>query len=111
MRNDFERNVAKQLKKRKKEFSYESRTIPYVLSRKYVPDFVVVLSNRILYIECKGYLRVEDKSKLKAVTTQHPEMDLRILFDSERNYNKNAKWCEKNKIPCSWGGIPKEWLR
>jgi hypothetical protein len=125
MRNIFEQEVAKQLKKRKKVFEYEKEKLDYTLERHYIPDFIVSLpasktsrdqitpdrKSRTLYIECKGYLRIEDKSKLKAVLRCHPGIDLRILFDSDRNLKRNQKWCEKNNIPCAAINIPTEWFK
>jgi hypothetical protein len=112
MRNKFEEAVAKQLKRRRKDFSYESLRIPYVLFRNYIPDFIIRLDggSRQLFIECKGYLRVEDKAKLRAVRKQHPDKDIRLLFDSERNFNRNTKWCTKHGFPHAWGIIPEDWL-
>jgi Phage endonuclease I len=33
-----------------------------------------------IYIECKGYLRDEDRRKLELIRDQHPALDLRIIF-------------------------------
>lgn len=59
-------------------------------------------------MECKGYLRPEDKRKLIAVKKQHPEMDLRLLFYSENK--KNIKWAIKNGFKYAIEKIPKEWF-
>ena len=93
----------------KAKFKYESERIPYILARHYIPDFCITLpSGDILYIECKGYFRPEDKAKLTAVKKLHPTMDIRILFYSENK--KSIKWCEKNRIPWAIEKIPKEWI-
>jgi len=108
LKNHFEKRIHRQLTKAKVQFKYESERIPYILARHYVPDFVLMAPTGKIYIETKGYLRPEDKSKLVAVKKLHPTMDLRILFYS---YNKKyIKWAEKNFIPWAVDKIPKEWL-
>ncbi len=106
MRNKFETKIYQQLKKAKVEFKYESEKIPYVLN--YIPDFIVHTVKGKVYIECKGYLRPEHKTKMAAVKRQHPEIDLRILFYAPNK--KNIKWAEKNGIKYAISLIPKEWL-
>lgn len=108
MRNRFEKKISQQLKKRKVSFKYESEQIPYVLARHYKPDFIVTTPTGKIYIECKGYLRPEHKSKLVAVKRQHPSIDLRIVFyASKKEY---IKWAEKHGFKYAIGLIPKEWL-
>jgi predicted nuclease of restriction endonuclease-like RecB superfamily len=107
-KNRFEDRVFKQLKRAKVSFKYESEKIPYILARHYIPDFVIVAPSGKIYIETKGYLRPEDRSKLIAVKKLHPAMDIRIVFYSENK--KYIKWAEKNRFPWSIGTIPKEWL-
>lgn len=107
-RNRFEKKIQRQLRRAKASFQYESDSIPYVLARRYVPDFVVRKEDGILYIECKGYLRPEDKAKLVAVKKGHPGIDLRIVFYAA--VRGNIRWAEKHNIPYSIGKVPKEWL-
>lgn len=107
-RNLFESKTYQALKRKKVKFSYESERIPYVLAGHYIPDFLVVTPLGKIYIECKGYLRPEDKRKLKAVKTQHPEKDIRILFYENRK--PNIKWAERAGFKYAVGIIPKEWL-
>ena len=52
----------------------------------YTPDFL--LPNGI-YLECKGYWEAEDRRKIKAVKQQHPEIDLRMVFQAP--FNKISK--------------------
>jgi predicted nuclease of restriction endonuclease-like RecB superfamily len=109
MKNDFEKKIYNQLKRAKVPFVYETEKIPYILARHYIPDFVISLPSGKIYIETKGYLRPEDKSKLIAVKKIHPNMDLRIIFYSKNK--KNIKWAEKIGIKYAIGLIPKEWLK
>ena len=109
MKNKFEDKLFRQLKKAKVNFKYESERIPYILARHYIPDFVVLVSGQKIYIEAKGYLRPEHKSKMVAVKKLHPAMDIRFVFYSENK--KNIRWAEKHNFPWAIGDIPKEWLQ
>lgn len=107
-RNKFETKLERQLKKANVKFRYESERIPYILARYYIPDFVIETPLGTLYIEAKGYLRPEHKSKMAAVKKQHPEKDIRIIFYS---HNKSyIRWAEKHGFKYAIGTIPKEWL-
>lgn len=108
LRNNFEKEISRQLSRAKIKFKYESIRVPYVLARHYIPDFAIDTPNGVVYIETKGHLRREDKAKLVAVKKQHPEMDLRILFyASNKQY---IKWAEKNGFKYAISRIPKEWF-
>jgi len=96
------------------DYEYESKQIPYTIEHIYTPDFL--LPNGI-YLECKGYWEAEDRRKIKAVKQQHPEIDLRMVFQapfntiSKKSKTTYARWCEKNEIPwTSFGNIPGEWF-
>lgn len=107
-RNNFEKKIEKQLKKLKVKFTYESEKIAYVLARHYIPDFVIDTPTGKIYVETKGHLRREDKSKLAAVKRQHPEKDIRILF--YRADVRKFKWAEKCGFKYAVETIPKEWI-
>lgn len=109
MKSEFEKRLHRQLKRSKVNFKYESEKIPYILARHYIPDFVILLpGGDKIYVEAKGFFRVEDKAKLRAVKKIHPAMDIRIVFYRE---NKSyIKWAEKNGFPWAIERIPKEWL-
>jgi len=96
------------------DYEYESTQIPYQIEHIYTPDFL--LPNGI-YLECKGYWEASDRRKIKAVKQQHPEIDLRMVFQapfntiSKKSKTTYARWCEKNDIPwTSFGNIPGEWF-
>lgn len=108
LKNNFEKKIHRQLKRAKVQFSYESERIPYVLACHYVPDFVIRTPLGLVYIECKGYFRPEDKRKLIAVKKLNPHMDLRILFYSTSP--KNIKWAERHGFKYAVSSIPKEWM-
>lgn len=108
-RNKFESRIARQLKRSRVVYSYESERLPYTLSRKYIPDFIIEVSGHKIYIETKGYLRPEDKSKLRAVKQQHPDLDIRLVF--YREVPSQIRWAEKNGFPYACIKIPREWFK
>lgn len=107
-RNKFERRIELSLKKSKVNFKYESERIAYVIAAHYIPDFIISTPNGKIYVECKGYLRPEDKRKLAAVKRTNPWMDLRILF--YRDVKTQVRWAEKNGFKYAIENIPQEWL-
>jgi hypothetical protein len=95
-------------------YEYESTKVPYVIQHIYTPDFL--LPNGI-YLECKGYWDSEDRRKIKNVKEQHPEIDLRMVFQapyntiSKKSKTTYAKYCEKLEIPwTSFTNIPISWF-
>lgn len=108
-RNKFEQRLEKQLKRSKVSFKYESEKLKYILIRNYIPDFVLDNGDKKIYIEAKGYLRPEHKSKMVAVKKAFPDIDLRIVFYSEKP--KDIRWATKNNFPYAIGTIPKEWIK
>jgi len=113
LRNKFEKRIYGNLKTYRikgkiEDFGYETERIPYVLAGHYIPDFIIETELGKVYVECKGYLRPEDKRKLIAVKKQHPELDLRLLFYADNP--KNIKWAIKNGIKFAIHKIPREWL-
>jgi predicted nuclease of restriction endonuclease-like RecB superfamily len=108
LKNKFETTIYKQLRRARVNFDYESERIPYILARHYIPDFVIKTERGKIYIETKGYLRPEDKSKLIAVKKMHPGIDLRIIFYAKNK--KSIKWAEKHGFIYAIERIPNEWL-
>lgn len=118
MKSLLEEDVARQLKKIKKiHSSYETDKFKYVLNeRTYIPDFTVVLpSGRVLYIEAKGYLRPEDRTKMVAVKKYNPNADIRFLFSKDNKLNgksqtRYSEWATKHGFQYAIGTVPKEWF-
>ena len=113
-RSGLEERVADLLCELGVSYDYESTTVPYVIQHTYTPDFL--LPNGV-FLECKGYWDPEDRRKIKAVKTQSPELDIRMVFQSpfnkisKKSKTTYAKWCERHNIPwCSYATIPLEWL-
>lgn len=118
-KSGLEETIANVLADKKVNFGYEEEKITYIVpetTHKYTPDFKIRKSgDRILYIETKGRWVTADRKKLKMVKEQHPELDIRILFQNAKNkISKKSKttygdyadkigilWAEKT-IPDSW---------
>lgn len=94
--------TAQRLGNMKIKFEYEPDEIPYVLEKDYKPDFK--LDNGV-YLEVKGQLYRADRTKMLAVKKQHPNLDIRFVFQkphqkcAEGVKATNAEWAEKNGFP------------
>lgn len=108
VKNKFEGRTFDHLTKLKVKFKYEAEKIPYILARHYCPDFVIQTEKGKVYIECKGYLRPEHKSKMVAVKKLHPELDIRILFYAKKK--ADIKWAEKHGFVWAVDTIPDTWI-
>ena len=114
-RSGLEIKVKDYLKDKKVKFKYEAIKIEWedLMYRTYTPDFV--LQNGII-IEVKGRFTSDDRRKHVAVKKQHPNLDIRFVFEnSRRKLSKGAKttyatWCERNKFLYADRVIPEEWL-
>lgn len=118
MKSRLEEDVASQLKKIKKiHYSYETDRFKYVIKeRTYIPDFTIVLpSGRVFYIEAKGYLRPEDRTKMVAVKLANPNADIRFLFSKDNKLNgksqtRYSEWATKHGFPYAIEVVPKYWF-
>lgn len=115
MRSGFERTLAASLKKRRIKFDYEPTKLPFVIERNYIPDFYIPATG--IYIEAKGKLDADTKSKMIAVKKAHPHLDIRFVFMRGSNkLTKNSKktymdWAAQHGFPAADGEIPDEWLK
>ena len=104
--------MAEDLQKRGVDYQYEHERIPYVVARKYLPDFQ--LPNGI-YIEAKGFFKDEDCRKMKLLKAQYPDKEFRFLFQNKNTKVQskrftNAQWCEKYDFLYCEGVVPDAWL-
>jgi hypothetical protein len=113
LKSRLERDVAARLPK---GTLYESEALKYVLYKTYTPDFVFTRKDGTkLYIEVKGYLRPEDRTKMIAVKALNPDLDIRFFFPVDNKLRKGSKsrysdWCQKHGFPYAIGRIPKNWF-
>lgn len=112
-RSLLEAAVGKHLEKLGLTAIYEPHQIKYFLDCSYTPDFVL---QNDTYLEIKGFFPPRDRRKLLAVKAQHPDLDLRMIFQRNNPLCKGSKttygmWCDKHKIPwCIWPNVPEDWF-
>lgn len=114
-RSGFEQRVASQAKKDGLQFEYEPSDAKIAWQpkpSKYLPD--IVLSNGII-VEIKGRFTRSDRAKHRMIKEQHPELDIRFVFQRDNAIYRGSKtrystWCDQrgfryafNSIPSSWG--------
>ena len=120
-RSGLEESNAALLRLRGIPFTYEQRKLKYlpeVKFRTYTPDFEFTSrSGKQIIVETKGYWTTEDRQKMLAIVQQHPDLDIRIVFQNpNQKIRKGSKtsyadWCQKFLgIPWAAKVIPQEWL-
>lgn len=115
-RSGLELKVAKELDDQGFDYLYEKVKIEWedLAYRTYTPDFV--LFNGII-IETKGQFTTADRRKHLAIKKQHPNLDIRFVFEnSRRKLRKGAKstyaeWCVKYNFLYYDRIIPEDWLK
>ena len=101
------------------EYEYEPDTFDWTPPKKrYTPDFrLKKRTGGYIYVEYKGNFKGTDRTKLLNVKRDHPDLDLRLVFERAGNkLNKVSKttyadWCEKHGFPWAEKEIPKEWRK
>ena len=113
-RSGLEESIQAQLKAAGVEARYEPGRIRYTPSdRHYTPDFI--LPNGVV-IETKGYFAPEDRTKHLLIKAQHPNLELRFVFQRPRtrlypgSKSTYASWCEQHGFLWAYKTIPQEWL-
>mgnify|MGYP003148539837 CR=1 FL=1 len=114
-RSQQEKNFADYLTENKIIYNYEYHRIPYVISKHYTPDFYFQKYN--FFIEYKGYFNPVDRKKHLLIQRQHPNTDIRFVFQNASNkLNKKSnttygQWCDIHNFLWAENEIPKQWLR
>tara|TARA_R110000868_G_scaffold25902_1_gene100454 strand:+ start:69 stop:470 length:402 start_codon:yes stop_codon:yes gene_type:complete len=115
-RSGLEEVVDSTLKQRNIDGEYEKHKIKYVIpatNHTYTPDFR--LPNGI-FVETKGRFVIEDRKKHVLIRKQHPELDIRFVFQNSKNKIRKgspttyADWCVKHGFIYADKTIPQEWL-
>lgn len=116
-RSGLEEKVAKQLEEAGIKVDYETTKIKYVqpeTKHTYTADFI--LPNGII-VETKGRFVVADRKKHLLIKQQHPDLDIRFVFQRSQNtISKSSKttyadWAIKNGFLYADKEIPEEWLK
>ena len=107
--------------KRSVHAHYEISQFEYDVAetKKYTPDWTLIVQpgGHHIYIEFKGVLDRDTRKKMKLMKKQHPELDIRLVF--ERAANKIMKgskttygmWADQWGFPWADNVLPKEWLK
>ena len=115
-RSGLEEDIDKSLKSSGVDGEYEQHKINYTkpaTNHTYTPDFK--LPNGI-FIETKGRFVLADRKKHVLIKQQHPELDIRFVFQNSRNKIRKgskttyADWCQKNGFQYSDKIVPSSWL-
>lgn len=116
-RSGLELEVAEKLLSEGIDGQYEENTINYTIpesKHKYTPDFR--LPNGI-FVETKGRFLAADRKKHLLIKQQHPQIDIRFLFQNSRSrISKKSKttyadWCNKYGFTFADKTIPDEWFK
>lgn len=115
-RSGLEESVDAILKQTGIDGQYEQHKVLYTIPlsyHEYTPDFR--LPNGI-FIETKGRFVIEDRKKHLLIKQQHPEIDIRFVFQNSKNKIRKgspttyADWCKKHGFLYADKTIPQEWL-
>ena len=130
-RSKFESTIGHQLECSRTDYKYEDPegSIRYVIPEKtgrYLPDFIIrTRSGNSIVIEAKGLWTYEDRYKHLLIRQQHPDIDIRFVFQRSSNrISKGSKISYKDICegrgrgvwagvtwPYSETTIPEEWLK
>lgn len=115
-RSGLEEDIDNELKQVGVDGEYEKHKINYTkpeTKHTYTPDFK--LPNGV-FIETKGRFVLADRKKHILIKQQHPELDIRFVFQNAKNkIRKGSKttygdWCTKHGFLYSEKIIPPDWL-
>ena len=116
-RSGLEMKIDESLKTRGIDGEYEQHIIPYTkpeTQHKYHPDFRLPSG---VFVETKGRFLADDRKKHLLIKKQHPELDIRFLFqNSKTKISKASKttyadWCIKHGFQFADKEIPTDWLK
>lgn len=119
-RSTFEREIGRSLRIAGVLYEYEPFKIPYKRPLSfYTPDFLVLPqgSEARILLETKGWFKGSDRAKHLLLKAQHPELDLRFIFQnahltlSKTSKTTYADWCNRHGFLWAEKTIPKDWLR
>lgn len=121
LRSLGEVRFATHLDKTRVKYEYEPERIPWTPpERYYTPDFRIKKRKRgsgYMYIEYKGKFTGPDRTKILKVKAQHPDLDLRMIFERATNKLSRvskttyAMWCDKHGIPWAETEMPTDWRK
>jgi hypothetical protein len=115
-KSGLEEKVADQIAAQGLDVVYERARVYYMYPARraeYRPDFV--LPNNII-IEAKGIFDAADRQKHLLIKRQHPEIDIRFVFQRDQplykgSPTKYSEWCQKFGYKYCIGTIPESWFK
>ena len=113
-RSKFEKDIALSLKREGVDFEYETLKIKFTKLAVYTPDFI--FPNGVI-IEAKGFFKPSDRTKHILIQQQHPEYDIRFLFQNANNRltkksnTTYAAWCDRHGFKWCHKKIPRTWTQ
>lgn len=116
-RSGLEESINEQLRIKNIDGEYEKHKVKYikpVTHHEYTPDFK--LPNGI-FLETKGRFVLEDRKKHLLIKEQHPDLDIRFIFQNSKNKLRKgskttyADWCLKHGFLFADKTIPPDWLK
>ena len=111
-RSGLEDQVEDALRKQGFSPEYEKESFPYVLHRKYKPDFKI----GDVHIEVKGWWQSSDRQKFLSVVINNPDLKIFVALQrphqtlNKKSKTSYAQWATKNGIAWCPIPIPKEFL-
>ena len=116
-RSGLEEDIDKTLQENQIDGEYEQHTINYIIPESkhtYTPDFRLPSG---IFVETKGRFVIEDRKKHLLIKAQHPELDIRFVFQNSRGKIRKgskttyADWCDKHGFIYADKTIPTDWLK
>jgi hypothetical protein len=113
----FEEEVAAQLDAASVPYEYESERVEYVQEHSYTIDFTIrTRKGDRVFVETKGYFTPADRGKMLRVKKQHPDLDIRLLFQnanrrlSSKSKTTYGEWATKHGFIWATGKVvPPTW--
>ncbi len=109
----MEQRIANKFDKEGISYLYESEKFEYFLACKYTPDFFLPSG---VIIEAKGFFKPSNRRLMLAVKQQHPELDIRFVFQRNNTISKTSTttygdWATRHGFPwCIYPHIPPDWF-
>ncbi len=111
-RSGLEDQVEDALRKQGFSPEYEKESFPYILHRKYKPDFKI----GDVHIEVKGWWPSDQRQKFLSVVINNPDLKIFVALQrphqtlNKKSKTSYAQWATKNGIAWCPIPIPKEFL-
>lgn len=95
-RSTLEDATVEYLDSRGVQYEYETVKIPYTKPASfhtYTPDFLITTkSGKQIFVETKGIWEYADRYKHLLIREQHPDLDIRFVFDRSKTRISKNSW-------------------